>query len=425
MFTAEDNEILTRVGPGTPMGELFRRFWIPFMLAEELPGPDCEPKRVRLLGEDLIAFRDSNGRLGLLDRYCAHRRVDLYFGRNEECGLRCPYHGWKYDVEGKILDIPSEPPDSPLKDEIRLKSYPIEERGGVIWAYMGPPAFPAAPPDFEWTRVPAANRHLTKRLQETNYAQGVEGGIDSSHVSILHSRLDPAKAGRPFAERQVALVPNIPYLASDTRPKFFVSHSDYGFLIAARRRADEDSYYWRFTQFLLPFYTIVPRSSAANPMFAHSWTPIDDEHCWVFTMTWSPDAALTEETRDQRGVHAEVIDDGSYRPVQNKSNNYLLDREVQRLQSNSGIKGIGVQDSAVQESMGPIVDRSRENLGTSDTAIVAFRRLLLKLAKGLAAGEEPQAATHPQWYRVRSGGAVIPKNVDYREASREQLTAQI
>jgi len=425
MFTAEDNELLTRIGPGTPMGELFRRYWIPFMIDEELAEPDAPPKRVTLLGEELLAFRDSERRIGLVDRYCVHRRADLYYGRNEECGLRCAYHGWKYDIEGRCVDMPSEPADSTFKDEIRIKAYPTREWGGVIWAYMGPPEFQSELPEFEWGRVPADHRFVGKRLQQTNYAQGVEGGIDSSHVSILHSKLDPDKPELPFGERQQAIVSNLPYLANDTRPKFFVSPTDYGFLVAARRSADAEHYYWRISQYLLPFYTIVPRSSQDAPMFWHSWTPIDDENCWVFTITWSPDKPLTEETRDSRGVHSEVIDDGSYRPIHNKQNDYLIDREVQRYRSTSGIEGIGNQDSAIQESMGPIVDRSREVLGSSDTAIVAFRKLLLKSARALAEGRAPSAPLHPEWYRVRSGGVVIPKGDDFKEAARDQLVAEV
>ena len=425
MFTAEDNEMLTQVGAGSPMGELFRRYWIPFMLGEELAEPDAPPKRVTLLGEDLIIFRDSDGRIGLLDRYCAHRRVDLFFGRNEECGLRCSYHGWKYDINGNVLDMPSEPPDSPYKDHVKLKAYPTREWGGVIWAYMGGKERPPEPPQFEWARVPDDHRYVTKRLQETSYSQGVEGGIDSSHVSILHSLLDPAKTDKPFAQRQVAIASNIPYLAKDTRPKFTVRPTDYGFVIGARRVADESSYYWRITQFLMPFYTMIPRSGPEYPLMGHAWTPIDDEKCWVFTVTWDPDRPLSRELRDQRGVHAEVVDDGSYRSVRNRGNDYLVDREEQRTRSTSGIEGIGNQDCAIQESMGPIVDRSRENLGSSDAAIVAFRRLMLETARAYQGGTEPGQPDNPDWYHVRSAGVVLPQDVDFMEGAGAQLAAEI
>ncbi|MEJ0065220.1 MAG: Rieske 2Fe-2S domain-containing protein [Caulobacteraceae bacterium] len=291
MFTEQDNEDLTRVGPGTLMGDLMRRFWMPVLLPEELPTPDCAPVRVRVLGENLIAFKDTNGRLGLLDRYCPHRLVDLWFGRNEECGLRCVYHGWKFDVDGNVLDMPAEPANSPLRSEVKTKSYPIVEWGGMIWAYLGDKAhMPPVPPELEWGLVPPAHRHIGKRLQENNWAQGVEGGIDSSHVGILHSLLDPAKVGMSFAERQKA-IGGVSYMAKDRAPRFFVRPTDYGLRIGARRIATDEEYYWRITQFLLPFYTMIARGGD-GPIAGHAWTPIDDHNTWTFTMHWNPVAPL-------------------------------------------------------------------------------------------------------------------------------------
>ncbi len=186
MLTREHNEYLVRTGPGTPMGELFRRYWIPAAMSAELPENDCPPVRVKLLGEKLLAFRDSQGRLGLIDEFCAHRGVSLWFGRNEEGGLRCPYLGWKYDHTGQCVDLPSEPRASGLCQKIKLKSYPCVEKGGVIWAYMGPAGTQPPLPDFEWLNVPASHLYISKRWQESNYLQALEGGIDSSHVSFLH-----------------------------------------------------------------------------------------------------------------------------------------------------------------------------------------------------------------------------------------------
>lgn len=422
MFTAEENEILTRVGPGTPMGELFRRFWIPFLLPQELARPDAPPLRVRLLGEDLVAFRDSSGRLGLLERYCPHRRADLYFGRNEQCGLRCVYHGWKFDVDGNVLEMPAEPPNTPLLREVRIKSYPIREWGGLIWAYLGDRAhMPRELPQFEWGLVPAHRRIMTKRLQETNYAQGVEGGIDSSHVGILHSVLDPDTT-RPFRARQRSIVTDVPYLATDTAPRFFVRETHYGFLIGARRSAGPDEYYWRITQFLLPFYTMIARRDG-QPITGHAWTPIDDYNTWTFTMTWHPERDFQDGEVDPYEVHAELRDDGSFRPIANRANDYLIDREDQRLNSCTGIRGIGAQDAAIQESMGRIVDRTKENLGTGDAAIVAFRRRLLRMARELQSGVEPAPPLRPEWYRVRSAGVVLKRGVDFREGAADRLTA--
>ncbi|MCH6546129.1 MAG: Rieske 2Fe-2S domain-containing protein [Deltaproteobacteria bacterium] len=184
MLSREDNERLTRTGRGTPMGDLMRRYWIPAMLTWELPEPDCPPIRVRLLGEDLVAFRDTNGVVGVLDNHCPHRRASLFFGRNEECGLRCVYHGWKYDVDGHCVDQMNEPIQ--FKDKVHLAAYPTIEQGGAIWAYMGPTELQPPPPMFAWTQVPSSHRHVTKVVQDCNWLQGLEGGIDTSHAQILH-----------------------------------------------------------------------------------------------------------------------------------------------------------------------------------------------------------------------------------------------
>jgi phenylpropionate dioxygenase-like ring-hydroxylating dioxygenase large terminal subunit len=423
MFTEEDNEALARVGRGTLMGDLMRRYWMPFLLPEELPQPDCPPVRVRLLGEDLIAFRDTNGRLGLLDRYCPHRRVDLFFGRNEECGLRCVYHGWKFDVDGNVMDMPAEPANSPMRDEVKIKSYPIVEWGGVIWAYMGDrDHMPSKPPELEWGMVLPSHRHIGKRLQENNFAQGVEGGIDSSHVGILHSLLDPEKAGLPFRQRQMAVDPKVKYLASDTAPRFFVRPTPYGMRIGARRVASHEEYYWRVTQFLAPFYTMIARRDETGPIAGHAWTPIDDHHTWTFTIHWNPDAPLEDiSSFDDTAVNVPVYQDSSYRPIANRSNDYGIRRDVQRLSSSTGIEGIGLQDSAIQESMGPIVDRSRELLGSGDAAIVAFRKLLLAQAHQLRETGKLALPNQPQLYRVRSVGVVLPKGVDFEEGAKSRM----
>ncbi len=414
MFTKEDNEKLCRVGAGTAMGDAFRSMWMPFLLPEELPEADCPPIRVRLLGEDLIAFRDSRGQIGLLDRYCPHRRVDLFYGRNEECGLRCVYHGWKFDTTGAIVDMPTEPDNTQMKQDTRIKSYPVMEWGGVIWAYMGPlETMPATPPELEWGLVPADYRFITKRLQRTNYAQGVEGGIDSSHVGILHSHLDSENPHRPFRERQISPNLSIPYLASDTAPKFFIRPTNYGMAIGARRNAGEEEYYWRVTQFLAPFYTMIAPLKEDRAYMGHAWVPIDNENCWVFTMTWNSDRPLSQEELDHGAVHSDVMNDGSYRPLVSADNDYGIDRVRQRLHSSTGIDGIGMQDTAVQESMGPIVDRSLENLGSGDAAIVGFRRSLLKMAEQRAKTGRLDVADHPEWYRVRSTAALLAHGADF------------
>lgn len=423
MFTKADNERLTRVGPGTPMGNVMRRYWIPFLLPEELPGPDCPPIRVRLLGEDLVAFRDTKGCLGLLDRYCPHRRVDLFFGRNEECGLRCVYHGWKFDVSGNCLDMPAEPANSPMREEVKIKSYPTLEWGGVIWAYMGEPKYqPERPPEIEWGLVPTSHRYIKKRLQENNWAQAVEGGIDSSHVGILHSLLSPIESGKTFRARQMAIDPKAHYLAKDTAPKFFIRPSDYGMVIGARRTASEEEYYWRITQFLAPFYTMIARRDADGPIAGHAWVPIDDEHTWTFTMYWNPAVPLTDPASfDDVEVNVPVHQDGSYAPINNRSNDYGIDRSMQKHRNSTGLVGLGLQDSAVQETMGSIVDRSREMLGSSDTAVVAWRKLMLAQARQLEERGELPLPLNPAAYRVRSAGIVLPRDVDFLVGAKDRL----
>src|SRR3990170_2447966 len=301
-LTHEQNEQLTRTGPGTLLGDLFRRYWIPALLAEEVAEPDGPPVRVQLLGEKLVAFRDSEGRLGLIEEFCAHRGVSLWFGRNEECGLRCPYHGWKYDVNGQCVDLPSEGDNGRMRKRIKLKSYPCIELGGVIWTYMGPPELKPAPPALEWAHVPPERRFVSKRLQECNYLQAMEGGIDSSHVSFLHSgqlHRDPLHRGTKGAHYQ-----------SDQKPKFEIVESSGGLYIAARRNAEAGHYYWRITQWIMPWYTMVP-PYGHNALNAHAFVPIDDENCYTWTFTYHPTRPLSamelETMRGGGGIHVSLI----------------------------------------------------------------------------------------------------------------------
>ncbi len=416
MATPGQNIALTQTGPGTPMGEVFRRYWIPALMAEELPGPDCPPVRVKLLSERLIAFRDTNGTLGLIDEFCAHRRVSLWFGRNEENGLRCPYHGWKYDVNGQCVDVPSESEGSRFCTKVKLNSYPCVERGGVIWTYMGPAEQRPPLPEFEWALVPDSQRHVGKRLGECNYLQAMEGGIDSSHVSSLHSgELMPGgflskKVGHQ-GERGAS------YLA-ERRTKFEVLESAGGLLIGASRRADADKTYWRLTQWVMPWYTMIPPDDD-NPLHGHAWVPIDDENCFAWNFTHHPTRALTaqeiEAMESGDGIYAELIP-GTFRTLANKDNDYLMDREMQKTgRYYSGIKGIAMQDASLHESMGPVVDRSREMLAASDIAIIRARRRLLGALDELQKGNAPPALD-PATHRVRSASVFLPNGTALSQA---------
>ncbi len=414
---AEQNELLTRTGPDAPMGQLFRRYWLPALLAEELPEPDCPPVRVKILGERLIAFRDTQNRLGLIDEFCAHRGVSLWFGRNEEGGLRCSYHGWKYDVTGQCVEIPSEPANPKLCQRMKLKGYPLIERGGVLWTYMGPVELKPPLPEHEWTMVPANNRFVSKRWQECNWLQAMEGGIDSSHVSFLHRhtmKVDPMFKGATQSH-QLNL--------GDLAPHFEVVESAGGLYIGARRNAEDDKYYWRITQWIMPSFTLIP-PRGDHPIGGHCWVPMDDENCWAWSTNHHATRPLTREERDAmiagKGIHVPLIP-GTFRPVANKDNDYLMDRRAQKEgRTFSGVEGFAMQDASVQESMGPIQDRTRENLVPTDQGIIVARRRLVAAAKGLESGEQPPGID-PAHQRVRSASVLLPRGVPFHQAAQDAL----
>jgi phthalate 4,5-dioxygenase oxygenase subunit len=428
MLSREENELLTRSGPATPAGDYFRRYWLPALLASEVPAPDCPPVRLRMLGEDLVAFRDTDGRVGLIDEFCPHRRASLFWGRNEECGLRCVYHGWKFDVTGACVDMPNEPPEYGFDNKVRIAAYPTQEYGGIVWAYMGPAEQVPELPKLEWARVPAGHRHVSKRRQETNYLQAIEGGIDSSHSNFLHASVEAFRAAPDYVEK-VKNSANLraKYHLLDRAPRFTVKKTDYGLAIAVRRNAEEDTYYWRLTQFLLPSHTMIPYQKGLS-INGHCWVPRDDETCWVWTVSWNPDALLSEDDRkairEETFVHTGV-DPVTFRPHRNKDNNYGIDRGVQRNSSMTGIHGFAAQDQAMQESMGPIVDRTRERLGTSDTAIIAMRRLLLQEIRALQENREPFAAHHGDVYWVRSASTVLKRDVAFDEGAQGLVAAEV
>ncbi|MDA0662844.1 MAG: Rieske 2Fe-2S domain-containing protein, partial [Proteobacteria bacterium] len=370
MLSREENELLTRVGPGTPMGALMRRYWIPAVPSDHIAAPDSPPVRVRLLGENLVAFRDSKGRVGLLDERCPHRTASLFFGRNEDCGLRCVYHGWKFDVNGDCTDLPSEPPGSTLQRKVRAVSYPCVERGGLVWTYMGPAAAMPAFPDLEWTRLPPSHRHQSRQLMECNWLQGIEGGFDASHLSFLHGGV---------AEGDITIRPW----------RYEVVPTEFGFIAGSGRPLDDERTFWTANVMVMPFHKII----ASAPVAAHVWAPVDDENTMQYCVTFSPHRPFTEQdlARETRfdGIHAEMIP-GTDRPLRNPGNDYLIDRDWQASgASYTGIKGLGTQDNGIQESMGAIADRTIEHLGISDTALIQLRRFLLKTVRDFAAGSAP------------------------------------
>ena len=291
MLSKEENELITSVGPGTPMGEVLRRYWQPALLSWELPGPDCPSVRVKLLGEQLIAFRDTSGRLGLLEEFCAHRSTSLWLGRNEENGLRCVWHGWKYDVTGQCVDQLNEPGERSFASKIRLKSYPTVEMGGVIWAYMGPPERMPPPPKFGWTQADEAHRQISKVRQECSWLQALEGGIDQSHVGVLHRRFSDTTS----------------FNARGGAPAFEVETTDYGLRYFAIRPNSPTHVYARGYHFIMPYTQVRPNSPGPggdtmdrkfNP--GHTWVPIDDEHCFAWNWAYSyEDAPLTDAEKEE------------------------------------------------------------------------------------------------------------------------------
>jgi nitrite reductase/ring-hydroxylating ferredoxin subunit len=420
MLSREQNEQLTRTGAGTLMGDLFRRYWIPALHVSEVEEADCPPVRVQLLGEKLVAFRDSDGRLGVIEEFCAHRGVSLWFGRNEECGLRCAYHGWKYDVNGQCMDLPSEPEETGMRKRIKLKSYPTIERGGVVWVYMGPPELKPAPPELEWVMVPEERRFVSKRLQESNYLQAIEGGIDSSHVSFLHSgelNTDPLFKGSRANQ----------YNERDRMPIFEIVDFEGGLLIGACRNAEEGRHYWRITPWIMPWHTIIP-PRAGHPLGAHAWVPIDDERCWAWSINYHPKRALTEvevsAMKKGAGIHVKYVP-GTFVPLANKSNDYLIDRTLQKKgRTYSGVEGIAMQDASLQESMGQIQDRTREHLCSTDNGIILTRKKLLKAAKDNREGK-PVPGLDPASQRVRSCAIELPSGQAYRDGAKHGLFAPL
>ena len=413
MLRKDHSDLLTQTGPGTAMGRMFRSYWIPALLADELPENDCPPVRVKLLSERLVAFRDTEGRFGLMDEFCAHRGVSLWFGRNEECGLRCSYHGWKYDVTGQCVDVPSEPASSGFAQKIKLKAYPTIELGGVIWAYMGPPAEQPPAPNFEWVHLPRGHVYISKRWQESNYLQAMEGGIDSSHVSFLHRYdldRDPLHRNTDGAKH-----------TRNTNTVFDILESPAGLLIGARRNADPGYHYWRVTQWLMPWYTLIPPYKG-NALNGHAWVPMDDVNNMAWTMTFHPVRPLTDEELDTMrkggGVHPELIS-GTFQPVANRYNDYLIDREAQEAgRSYNGVKGLAMQDASVQESMGPIQDRSKENLVSTDNAIIMARLSLRKAAQAVSQGKRAPGLEQ-EAQSVRSSSFILPEDAGFQEKALE------
>jgi phthalate 4,5-dioxygenase len=416
MLTAEENDLLCRVEGDAPMGHLMRRHWIPACLSEEMAEPDGAPMRLRLLGEDLVAFRDSDGRLGILDEHCPHRRASLALGRNEECGLRCLYHGWKMDVDGNVLEMASEPAESGLAAKVKHKAYPAREAGGFVWAYMGPadevPEF--EPPAF--APVPDAKVSIVKIVVECNWAQVLEGQIDSAHSSTLHSSdMRPARVDGAKATDSAWLRPS-----TDKAPRLQFEKTGFGFRYAAIRRPIVNAGthdYVRTTVYIAPFTALIPPNNAYN--VASVIVPIDDTATMFHFLAWTAGdkPGIDQEAWRKFNVAQVGIDlDAQFRNVRTRANTYRQDRNAMKLGDFTGIRGIPNQDIAMWESMGPIADRSKERLGASDLAVVEFRRLMVEAARKMRNGGPALGTTAPRTAHaaLSSFEGIVPKGADWR-----------
>jgi phthalate 4,5-dioxygenase oxygenase subunit len=404
---------LVRIGPGSPMGEVLRRYWVPVMLSSEIAEPDCAPVRVKILGERLLAFRDTNGRAGLVDEFCAHRGVSLFLGRNEECGIRCSYHGWKYDIDGQCVELPSMPQLAP---KMHIKAYPCIERGDIVWAWMGPKDAQAEPPGLEWIALPPQNRYVSKRLQECGWLQAMEGGIDTTHASWVHRyELDIDPMHRHAGANK--------YIKADRNAVFDVDEAPHGLTIYGRRNGEADSHYWRITQWIFPWFTLIP-PFGPHAMGAHIWVPIDDENCWAWSINFLPDRPLPAEELEAmkagKGIHC-VYEPDSFRPAANRDNDWLIDRDAQRnRESFSGVEGFSIQDASLQESMGPVQDYAREHLVATDKPIAMARRMLYESTRRLAAGERLPAQDSAS-QRVRAASVLLERSVKAPDWARDAL----
>ena len=423
MLSATDNAYLNTSEPNTPMGNYLRCHWHPVALSEEVAKPDCAPIRLKVMGEDLLLFRDSKGNTGLIEPFCAHRGADLFFGRNEECGIRCIYHGWKYDIHGNCIDMPNVPKDAAYHGKIKIKAYPTREFADMVWAYMGPPDIqPFEVPQLEAGLVPPSHRYVTKRLVECNWTHSMEGALDTAHFSFLHM---PAPAFRKDDSSNIAADESrIRWLRNDPAPLFKIIDHEVGFLIGGARNADPGDHYWRLTQYMLPTHSITPSAMPNETYYGYSWVPIDDHSCWMYVYAWHPDQAISDEERKKyiKGGYGQFAELGpGYVPLRNRSNSYLMSREEQKTISFTGIRGIAEQDQMAQESQGYMIDRTKENLSPTDVGIIRFRKLLLQEAKAFAAGKKPDSPNKAKDYCVRGGGAHTKSSLALEQVMEERF----
>ncbi len=429
-FTREENELLTRVGPDTPMGQLFRQYWIPVLFPQELT-PDKPQKRVRLLGEDLVAFRTRSGQVGLVGEFCSHRLASLYFGRVEGEAIRCLYHGWLYGPTGTCLEQGNLPAEHQFTQRIQHPGYRCMEHGGVIWAYMGPNAEVPPLPEFEWGLVPPEQRTIYNVYLECNYLQAMEGGIDPTHVMWLHSPIDLTDDGAATDQPTQQRLANA--TGRRTPSAIELHETPYGFMYGTKRPMPDGRNLWRVNQWLMPFYSMPPGGDERG---ARMWVPVDDEHCVRWDIYWFPTRAIMEKTAEDTGRRtkdagwlggflSETSEPyGTIRKVATRDNDYQIDW-AKHYRKRMGVAGVALQDVCIVENEGPgkIMDRTKENLCGGDLSTIIARRRLIEAARALQdQGTVPLGARDGSVYRVRGASIAVPAEVDFLEGVKETTT---
>lgn len=415
MLSAADNDLLTQVDPGTPMGEFMREFWIPAIRADELPKPDGAPLRIRLLCENLIAYRSTSGEVGVIQSVCPHRGASLFFGRNEDYGIRCIYHGWKFDLAGNCVDMPGELPENQgYKDKVKALAYPTAERNGIIWVYMGKRETPPSLPDLEPNVV---GGEISMQMIDANWLQSIENNMDTTHIGFLHFGAVDPDASADWVDRRHGFR----WMLEDRAPRFLVHDLPSGAAYAAYRDAGDDNLYYRIMMYHFPFFTQSPANNIENGCSYVCLVPLDNTH----TMQWwlSTDKGRPGRPENVMALLPNTTDWlGRFRPQVRMENDMEIDREAQKFDRTwvgySGISKIPDQDRGIVESQGGIQDRSIEHLAGSDAMVIKVRKLLIDAVTAHRdAGTVPGGVDDPTLYRQRSGGVTLPKDVDVWEAT--------
>ncbi|HET8746783.1 MAG TPA: Rieske 2Fe-2S domain-containing protein [Ramlibacter sp.] len=423
------SELMTRVGPGTAMGDLMRRYWLPALASGELKA-DGDPVRLMLLGEKLVAFRDSAGRVGVMDHRCPHRCASLFFGRNEEGGMRCVYHGWKFDVEGNCLDLPNVSNGEEIRGKVKAKAYKAMERAGLVWVYMGPQDQVPPPPALEAALIPPEEVSVRFVQRACNWLQALEGDIDTSHFGFLHAghaHPDDFQDDHPMR-----------HTVTNRAPEYHVAETPWGTSYGAYRSEADGRTSWRIANFMFPFWTQAPNADFLTHVGVRGWVPMDDEHTMVVMIGWKKSPPVYSGMPLKNGQplpgFAPAVDYlpnttdwyGRWRPVARAENDYQIDRDAQRRNEiYTGIRMVFLQDQAITESMGPITDHSFEHLVASDQMVARTRRRVLKAALALRQeGTLPPGVADPEvMWGARSGSFHTPAGVDWQQAYREKLQA--